>query len=246
MANGNKTHNFRIEARNTLEQLSTAAAQITNHVPTVKTIDQIIILISDQFQAQQLCIQREIQEQVQSINACFTTLAEQMQQLISTTTAAAVARNVPTPRPLPVTSQFHGEEMCDIYIPIETLCEIELTLALVRLPRHIKPKASSVDTLYNHKFSRTTCGKDEVSRTMPQRRPLPAVNPFGFWDYPLEDYFDHPQPQYDWPHTSHHQEYSRIKTIVDNMHPLAIDGSTSNKCLLHFFIRLKKELLPIT
>uniref|UniRef100_A0A915JUB7 Uncharacterized protein n=1 Tax=Romanomermis culicivorax TaxID=13658 RepID=A0A915JUB7_ROMCU len=41
--------------------------------------------ISDQFQAQQLRVQRETQEQVQVTNVCFTTLAEQMQQLISTT-----------------------------------------------------------------------------------------------------------------------------------------------------------------
>uniref|UniRef100_A0A915JEW6 Uncharacterized protein n=1 Tax=Romanomermis culicivorax TaxID=13658 RepID=A0A915JEW6_ROMCU len=63
-----------------LDQLSTAAARITNNVPTVQTIDQIIGAISDQFQAQQLGVQLEIQEQVKSANACFAALAEQMQQ----------------------------------------------------------------------------------------------------------------------------------------------------------------------
>uniref|UniRef100_A0A915JI87 Uncharacterized protein n=1 Tax=Romanomermis culicivorax TaxID=13658 RepID=A0A915JI87_ROMCU len=57
ITNTNKVHNFRIEARDALEQLSAAAAQITNNVPTVQTIDQNIGAISDQFQAQQLCIQ---------------------------------------------------------------------------------------------------------------------------------------------------------------------------------------------
>uniref|UniRef100_A0A915IL58 Uncharacterized protein n=1 Tax=Romanomermis culicivorax TaxID=13658 RepID=A0A915IL58_ROMCU len=40
---------------------------------------------------------------------------------------------------------------------------------------------------------------------------------------------------------SHYEEYSRIKTIVDNMHPLAIDGNATNKNLLHFFIHLENE-----
>uniref|UniRef100_A0A915K4Q5 Uncharacterized protein n=1 Tax=Romanomermis culicivorax TaxID=13658 RepID=A0A915K4Q5_ROMCU len=63
IANANKVHNFRIEAWDALEQLSTAAVRITNNVPTVQTIDQIIGAIFDQFQAQQLRVQRKIQEQ---------------------------------------------------------------------------------------------------------------------------------------------------------------------------------------
>uniref|UniRef100_A0A915I0A2 Uncharacterized protein n=1 Tax=Romanomermis culicivorax TaxID=13658 RepID=A0A915I0A2_ROMCU len=125
IANTNEVHNFRIEAHNALEQLSTAMARITNNVPTVQTIDQIIGAVSDQFQAQQLCLQCEIQEQVQSINARFAALAEQMQQLISTTTLGAVAHNPPTPRPLLVTSLLHSEKHGDIYIPNETLRETE-------------------------------------------------------------------------------------------------------------------------
>uniref|UniRef100_A0A915K4T3 Uncharacterized protein n=1 Tax=Romanomermis culicivorax TaxID=13658 RepID=A0A915K4T3_ROMCU len=83
IANANEVHNFRIEARDVLDQLSTAAARITNNVPTVQTIDQIIGAISDQFQAQQLHVQREIQEQTKATNARFAALAEQMQQLTS-------------------------------------------------------------------------------------------------------------------------------------------------------------------
>uniref|UniRef100_A0A915L490 Uncharacterized protein n=1 Tax=Romanomermis culicivorax TaxID=13658 RepID=A0A915L490_ROMCU len=52
IANANEVHNLQIEACNALEQLSTATARITNNVPTVQTIDQIIRSISDQFQAQ--------------------------------------------------------------------------------------------------------------------------------------------------------------------------------------------------
>uniref|UniRef100_A0A915INV1 Uncharacterized protein n=1 Tax=Romanomermis culicivorax TaxID=13658 RepID=A0A915INV1_ROMCU len=36
------------------------------------------------------------------------------------------------------------------------------------------------------------------------------------WTYPPEDYYDHPQPQYDLPRTSHREQDSRIKTIVHN------------------------------
>uniref|UniRef100_A0A915L7N4 Uncharacterized protein n=1 Tax=Romanomermis culicivorax TaxID=13658 RepID=A0A915L7N4_ROMCU len=52
------------------------------------------------------------------------------------------------------------------------------------------------------------------------------------------------------PRTSHREEdsriktivdNSRIKTIVDNMHRLIIDGAATNKRLLHFFIRLENE-----
>uniref|UniRef100_A0A915IF34 Uncharacterized protein n=1 Tax=Romanomermis culicivorax TaxID=13658 RepID=A0A915IF34_ROMCU len=75
VANTNEVHNFGIEAGDTLEQLSTAAALITNNVPTVQTIDQIICAVSDQFQAQQLHVQREIQEQAKSTNARFAALA---------------------------------------------------------------------------------------------------------------------------------------------------------------------------
>uniref|UniRef100_A0A915IAJ5 Uncharacterized protein n=1 Tax=Romanomermis culicivorax TaxID=13658 RepID=A0A915IAJ5_ROMCU len=151
IANTNQVHNFGIEAHDALEQLSIAAAWITNNVPTVQTIDQIIGTISDQFQAQQLHVQHEIQEQVKSTNVRFSPLAEQMQQLISTTTAAAAAH------------------------------------------------------------------------------------------YPSNDYYDHLQPRYNLLRISHREGDSRIKTIVDNMHSLAIDGAATNKCLLHFFIRLENE-----
>uniref|UniRef100_A0A915K177 Uncharacterized protein n=1 Tax=Romanomermis culicivorax TaxID=13658 RepID=A0A915K177_ROMCU len=116
-----------------------------------------------------------------------------MQQLISTTTAADIARNPPMSRPPPVTPRFHGEEMWDIYIPNETLRESGPAVALGRPPAHIKPKALSTDTLYNHEFSHTTCSEDEASCALPQRRPLPVVNPFRFSDYPPDDYYDHPQ-----------------------------------------------------
>uniref|UniRef100_A0A915I0P3 Uncharacterized protein n=1 Tax=Romanomermis culicivorax TaxID=13658 RepID=A0A915I0P3_ROMCU len=65
-----------------------------------------------------------------------------------------------------------------------------------------------MDTLYNNEFSHNVCGKDETSHTTPQRHPPPAVNPFGFSDYPPDDYYDHPQPWYDLPRTSHHKEDS--------------------------------------
>uniref|UniRef100_A0A915IHX7 Uncharacterized protein n=1 Tax=Romanomermis culicivorax TaxID=13658 RepID=A0A915IHX7_ROMCU len=54
--NANKVHNFRIEALYMLEQLSTAATRITNNLPTVQTIDQIIGTVSNQCQSQQLPI----------------------------------------------------------------------------------------------------------------------------------------------------------------------------------------------
>uniref|UniRef100_A0A915K7U5 Uncharacterized protein n=1 Tax=Romanomermis culicivorax TaxID=13658 RepID=A0A915K7U5_ROMCU len=183
-----------IEAHNALEQLSTAATQITNNVPTVQTIDQTISTVSDQFLAQQLRVQREIQEQVKSTNACFAALAEQMQQLITTIAAAATACNPPTPRPPPVTSWFHGTETCDIYIPNETLRETELAQVFSQPPVHVKPKAPSTDTLYNNKFSCTARGEDEASRAAPQRHLQPTASPFGFSDYPPNDYYDYPQP----------------------------------------------------
>uniref|UniRef100_A0A915JU43 Uncharacterized protein n=1 Tax=Romanomermis culicivorax TaxID=13658 RepID=A0A915JU43_ROMCU len=112
-----------------LEQLNTPTVQITSNVPTVQTIDQIIGAVSDQFQAQQLCMQWEIQEQAQATNARFATLAQQMQQLISTTTAAAAARNnPPTPRPLPVNSWFPCQEPHDVYITSDTFRETKLAL----------------------------------------------------------------------------------------------------------------------
>uniref|UniRef100_A0A915L655 Uncharacterized protein n=1 Tax=Romanomermis culicivorax TaxID=13658 RepID=A0A915L655_ROMCU len=199
ITNTNEVHNFRIEASDALDQLSTAAAWITNNVPTVQMIDQIIRTVSDQFQAQQLHVQGEIQEQVESTNACFTPLAEQMQQLISTTAAAAAAHNLPTPRPPPVTSRLHSEETHDIYIPMETLRETELAQVFGRPPVHVKPKALSTDTLYNNEFSHTRRGEKKASHSTPQRRPQPAANPFGFSDYPPDDYYDHPQPQYKLP-----------------------------------------------
>uniref|UniRef100_A0A915L5G8 Peptidase A2 domain-containing protein n=1 Tax=Romanomermis culicivorax TaxID=13658 RepID=A0A915L5G8_ROMCU len=164
-----------------------------------------------------------------------------MQQLISTTAAAAAAGNPPTPIPPPMTSGFHGEETRDIYILNKTLRETEPALAFGPPPVHVKPKASSTDTLYNNEFSRNTCGEEETSCSIPQRRPQPAANPFGFSDYPPDDYYDRLQPWYKSRCTSHRQEDSRIKTIVDNMHPLTIDGAATNKRLLRFFIRLENE-----
>uniref|UniRef100_A0A915JH53 Peptidase A2 domain-containing protein n=1 Tax=Romanomermis culicivorax TaxID=13658 RepID=A0A915JH53_ROMCU len=40
---------------------------------------------------------------------------------------------------------------------------------------------------------------------------------------------------------SHREEDSGIKTIVDNMHPLVIDGAATNKRLLRFFIHLENK-----
>uniref|UniRef100_A0A915KSZ5 Uncharacterized protein n=1 Tax=Romanomermis culicivorax TaxID=13658 RepID=A0A915KSZ5_ROMCU len=100
----------KIEACDALDQLSTAAAHITNNVPMVQTIDQIIGAVSDQLKAQQLRFQREIQEQAKATNERFATLAEQMQQLILTTVAATNALTLATPRPPWVSSRFHGEE----------------------------------------------------------------------------------------------------------------------------------------
>uniref|UniRef100_A0A915J5Y0 Gag protein n=1 Tax=Romanomermis culicivorax TaxID=13658 RepID=A0A915J5Y0_ROMCU len=164
-----------------------------------------------------------------------------MQQLISTTAAAAAAGNPPTPIPPPVTSPKVPLLTRDIYILNKTLRETEPALAFGPPPVHVKPKASSTDTLYNNEFSPNTCGEEETSCSVPQRRPQPAANPFGFSDYPPDDYYDRLQPWYKLPCTSHHQEDSRIKTIVDNMHPLTIDGAATNKRLLRFFIRLENE-----
>uniref|UniRef100_A0A915JE07 Uncharacterized protein n=1 Tax=Romanomermis culicivorax TaxID=13658 RepID=A0A915JE07_ROMCU len=111
VANANEVHNFPIEARNALDQLSTAARCITNNFPTVQTIDQIIGTVSNQFQAQQLRVQHEIQEQAKSTNAHFATLAEQMQQLISTTAATA---NVLKPPTLRSNLKHHPQIPCTI------------------------------------------------------------------------------------------------------------------------------------
>uniref|UniRef100_A0A915JZ97 Uncharacterized protein n=1 Tax=Romanomermis culicivorax TaxID=13658 RepID=A0A915JZ97_ROMCU len=164
-----------------------------------------------------------------------------MQQLISTTTAAANAHNPLTPRPRPVSSRFHGEEMQDIYIPNKSLCETELVQVLGRLPIQVKPRAPSTDTLYNDKFSRTARGKEEAPHSAPQRCLQSVANPFGFSDYPPDNYYDHLQPRYEMHRTSHGEEDSCIKTIVENMHPLTIDGAATNKHLLPFFIRLENE-----
>uniref|UniRef100_A0A915KU86 Uncharacterized protein n=1 Tax=Romanomermis culicivorax TaxID=13658 RepID=A0A915KU86_ROMCU len=56
------------------------------------------------------------------------------------------------------------------------------------------------------------------------------------------NYYDHPQPRYELPRTSHREEDSRIKTVVDYMHPLTIDRAAMNKCLLRFSIPLENEL----
>uniref|UniRef100_A0A915HU07 Uncharacterized protein n=1 Tax=Romanomermis culicivorax TaxID=13658 RepID=A0A915HU07_ROMCU len=159
IANAKEVHNFQIQAREALDLLNTPAVCITNNVPTVQTIDQIIGVVSDQFQAQQLCVQHEIQEQVKSTNARFAALAEQMQQLISTTTAAANARNPPTPRLPPMSSWFQGKETRDIYIPNETLGETELAQVFGGPPIQVKPEAPSTDRLYNNEFSGTARAK---------------------------------------------------------------------------------------
>uniref|UniRef100_A0A915J2Z3 Uncharacterized protein n=1 Tax=Romanomermis culicivorax TaxID=13658 RepID=A0A915J2Z3_ROMCU len=92
-------------------------------------------------------------------------------------------------------------------------------------------------------LQQTTTAAAEQSQTpaKPPRRLPSAANPFDFLDYPPYDYYDHPQPRYKMPLTSHRKEDSRIKTIVNNMHPLIIDPAAENKRLLCFFIRLENE-----
>uniref|UniRef100_A0A915KYT8 Uncharacterized protein n=1 Tax=Romanomermis culicivorax TaxID=13658 RepID=A0A915KYT8_ROMCU len=77
--------------------------------------------------------------------------------------------------------------------------------------KKVKPKAPLTNTLYNNEFSGTACADEELHRSVLQRRPPPTANHFGFSDYPLDNYYDHPQPGYDMPHTSHCEEDSRIK-----------------------------------
>uniref|UniRef100_A0A915JX44 Uncharacterized protein n=1 Tax=Romanomermis culicivorax TaxID=13658 RepID=A0A915JX44_ROMCU len=206
----------------------------TNH-------DQIIGAVSDLPQDQQLRVQCKIQEQAKATNERFAALAEQMQQLILTTAAATNAHNPATPRPPPVSSWFHSEETQDIYIPNKTLSETEPAQVFGRPPIHVKPKAPSTDTLHNNKFSPTAYGEEELPHSTPQRCQPSAANHFGFSDYLPDDYYDHPQPRYETLRTSHRQEDSRIKTIVDNVHPLIIDGAAMNKRLLRFFIHLENE-----
>uniref|UniRef100_A0A915JRX4 Uncharacterized protein n=1 Tax=Romanomermis culicivorax TaxID=13658 RepID=A0A915JRX4_ROMCU len=105
----------------------------------------------------------------------------------------------------------------------------------------VKSKAPSANTLYNNKFSGTPRGEEEAPHSAPQRGLLSAANLFGFSDYPPDNYYDHLQPQYKMPHTSHCEEDSSIKTIVDNMHLLTMDGAATNKRLLRFFIHLENE-----
>uniref|UniRef100_A0A915HU31 Uncharacterized protein n=1 Tax=Romanomermis culicivorax TaxID=13658 RepID=A0A915HU31_ROMCU len=137
--------------------------------PWSKPLIKLLAPFPNKFQAQHLRVQCKIQEQVQATNACFAALAEQMQQLISTTAAAAVAcTNRPTSQPPPVTSRFDGDEPHDIYIPYQTLRETELALAYGRPLAYIKRKAPSLDTLYNNEFSCTNPGEDEISRAVPQ------------------------------------------------------------------------------
>uniref|UniRef100_A0A915JMY0 Uncharacterized protein n=1 Tax=Romanomermis culicivorax TaxID=13658 RepID=A0A915JMY0_ROMCU len=126
------------------------------------------------------------------------------------TTPAAAAHNPPTPRPPPMTSQFHSEETSDIYIPNKTLRETEQALAFGWPPAHVNSKVPSTDTLYNNEFSHNARGEDEKSRSAPQRRLLPTANPFGFSDYPPNDYYDHPQPRYDLLRMSHREEDSEL------------------------------------
>uniref|UniRef100_A0A915KFA0 Uncharacterized protein n=1 Tax=Romanomermis culicivorax TaxID=13658 RepID=A0A915KFA0_ROMCU len=199
--------------------------------------------------AQQLHVQCQIQEQTKATNTCFATLAEQKQQLILTTAAATNACNPPTPRPPPVSSQFHREETQDIYIPNKTLHETKPAQVFGQPPIQVKPKAPSTDTLYNNKFSHTAPGEEELPRSAPQRRFPFAANPFGFSDYPPNEYYDHLQPRYEMLRTSHREEDSHIKTIVDNMHPLIIHRAVTNKRLLCFFIHLETSsimTLPTT
>uniref|UniRef100_A0A915J8C9 Uncharacterized protein n=1 Tax=Romanomermis culicivorax TaxID=13658 RepID=A0A915J8C9_ROMCU len=110
-----------------------------------------------------------------------------------------------------------------------------------KMPK-VKPKAPSTDTLYNNEFSCTACCKEEAPRLAPQRCLQSTANPFGFSDYPPDNYYDHPQPRYEMLRTFHPEEDRRIKTIVDNMHPLTIDRAATNKRILHFFIRPENEL----
>uniref|UniRef100_A0A915HVT1 Uncharacterized protein n=1 Tax=Romanomermis culicivorax TaxID=13658 RepID=A0A915HVT1_ROMCU len=105
----------------------------------------------------------------------------------------------------------------------------------------VEPKAPSTDTLYNNQFSHTTCGEQELPHSVPQRCQPSVASHFGFSDYPPDDYYDHPQPRYEMPRTSHREEDSGIKTIVDNMHTLIIDGTATNKRLLRFFIHLEND-----
>uniref|UniRef100_A0A915J9I4 Uncharacterized protein n=1 Tax=Romanomermis culicivorax TaxID=13658 RepID=A0A915J9I4_ROMCU len=132
-----------------------------------------------------------------------------MQQLILTTPAApAVSNNLPMPWPPPVTSQFHCEEPCDVYITNDSFRETEPALAYSHPLLRVKLKAPSMDTLYNNHFLRTIPDEDDTPSPAPTRRPPPTAHQFGFSDYPPNDYYDHTQPQLDPLGMSHGEEDS--------------------------------------
>uniref|UniRef100_A0A915KMP5 Uncharacterized protein n=1 Tax=Romanomermis culicivorax TaxID=13658 RepID=A0A915KMP5_ROMCU len=98
-----------------------------------------------------------------------------------------------------------------------------------------------MDTLYNNEFSPTTPGEGDIPGTAPMQHLLPMAHPFGFLDYPPNIYYHHLRPRFDPPCLSHREEDCQIKTIVDNMHPLIMDGAPTNKRLLCFFIHLENK-----
>uniref|UniRef100_A0A915HXL0 Uncharacterized protein n=1 Tax=Romanomermis culicivorax TaxID=13658 RepID=A0A915HXL0_ROMCU len=121
-----------------LEQLNTATARINNNVPTVQNIDQIIGAMSNQLQAQELQVQHRIKEQAQVPNTQFTTLADQMQQLILTTATVIAHTNPLTSRPPYTSSRFHCEDTHDICITNDTFQETKQALAYAHVPQCIK------------------------------------------------------------------------------------------------------------
>uniref|UniRef100_A0A915HQE5 Uncharacterized protein n=1 Tax=Romanomermis culicivorax TaxID=13658 RepID=A0A915HQE5_ROMCU len=76
--------------------------------------------------------------------------------------------------------------------------------------------------------------EDEASHAMPQRRPLPEVNPFGFLDYPPDDYYDHPQPRTTCracptaKKTAKSKLFSTICTCLQSMDPQQTNASSAS------------------
>uniref|UniRef100_A0A915IH47 Uncharacterized protein n=1 Tax=Romanomermis culicivorax TaxID=13658 RepID=A0A915IH47_ROMCU len=77
-----------------------------------------------------------------------------------------------------------------------------------------------MDTLYNIEFSCTACREEELPRSAPISCQQPAANHFSFADYRPDDYYDHWQPRYKMPRTSHPQEDSRIKKNCQQYAPV--------------------------